>query len=182
MSVIQHISEWYFCMNADSIIILRISYFWSYIAGRILLIIGLGENFLNTVRRTQVEVWQEGFILNISKVQHEIVGVIVLPSLYLIRFSMWWILNELEEVDFILEFAIPECCNIHNINIGAWRWLYNKSKHVAHIVHKYNKYRCVRRWITWYYYGRSCFPNLCSVVSALGYTVGVFVGVFRCAH
>jgi hypothetical protein len=28
--------------------------------------------------------------------------------------------------------------------IRAWRWLYNKSKHVAHTVHKYNKYRCVR--------------------------------------
>ena len=32
---------------------------------------------------------QEGFILNISTVQNEIVGVTLLPSLYLIRFSMW---------------------------------------------------------------------------------------------
>ena len=39
---------------------------------------------------------------------------------------------------------------LHNIQrisilyIGAWRWLYNKLKHVARIVRKYNKYRCVR--------------------------------------
>ena len=31
--------------------------------------------------------------------------------------------------------------------IGTWRWLYNKSKHVAHIVRKYNKYWCLRRSI-----------------------------------
>jgi hypothetical protein len=36
--------------------------------------------------------------------------------------------------------------------IGAWRWLYNKSKHVAHIVRKYNKYRRVRRSVIWYYW------------------------------
>jgi hypothetical protein len=32
--------------------------------------------------------------------------------------------------------------------IGAWRWHYNKLKHVAHVGHKYNKYRCVRRSIS----------------------------------
>ena len=31
--------------------------------------------------------------------------------------------------------------------IGAWRWLYNKSKHVACTVRKYNKYWCVERSI-----------------------------------
>ena len=31
------------------------------------------------------------------------------------------------------------------LSVGAWRWLYNKSKHVARIVRKYNKYWCVRR-------------------------------------
>jgi hypothetical protein len=36
--------------------------------------------------------------------------------------------------------------------IGAWWWLYDESKHVACVVRKYNKYRCVWLTITWYYY------------------------------
>jgi hypothetical protein len=38
--------------------------------------------------------------------------------------------------------------------IGAWWWLYDESKHVARVVRKYNKYRCVWLTITWYCYWR----------------------------
>jgi hypothetical protein len=57
-----------------------------------------------------------------------------------------------------------KCMGSHNtititkdlyLYIGAWWWLYDESKHVACVVRKYNKYRCVWLTVAWYYY-RHC--------------------------
>jgi hypothetical protein len=51
--------------------------------------------------------------------------------------------------------TICNCMGSHNtitttkdlyLYIGAWWWLFDESKHVACVVRKYNKYRCV--WLT----------------------------------
>jgi hypothetical protein len=60
--------------------------------------------------------------------------------------------------------TICKCMGSHNtititrdlyLYIRAWWWLFDESQHVARVVRKYNKYRCV--WLTkTCYYCRSC--------------------------
>ena len=67
-------------------------------------------------------------------------GITQNPRICILYIEPWrWLYNKLKHIT-----QYPRICILY---IGAWRWLYDKSKHVAHIVCKYNKYRCVRRSI-----------------------------------
>jgi hypothetical protein len=63
--------------------------------------------------------------------------------------------------------TICKCMGSHNtititkgpyLYIGAWWWLFDESKHVARVVRKYTKYRCVWLTNTCYYYFQLRYP------------------------
>ena len=67
----------------------------------------------------------------------------------------FWIIREGSINHNVHSTTICKCMGSHNtikitkdlyLYIGSWWWLYDESKHVARVVRKYNKYRCV--WLT----------------------------------